>query len=158
MGFAMSDLIDPVTSVPQSLVGQFWALVAILFFLAIDGHHFLVRMMLENFNVVPLSTGGLSPQTGRLLIDGSNEMFRLAIRLAAPALILTMMLDIGMAVLTRAMPKLQIFFVALPLKLLLGIFALVVSLQLFQAIFVTMVNEYQSYLVNILTSLRAVGG
>jgi len=158
MGFAMSDLVDPITSVPQSMVGQFWALVAILFFLAIDGHHFLVRLMLENFNVVPLATGGITPQTGQLLITGSNEMFRIAIRLAAPALILTMMLDVGMAVLTRAMPKLQIFFVALPLKLLVGVFALIVSLQLFQAVFVTMVNESQAYLLDILSSLRGPGG
>lgn len=158
MGFSMSDLIDPITSVPQSMVGQFWALVAILFFLAIDGHHFLMRLMLENYNVIPIASGGLSPVTGQLLINGSNEMFHMAIRLAAPALILTMMLDIGMAVLTRAMPKLQIFFIALPLKLFLGVFALVVSLQLFQAMFVSMVNEYQEYLVAILMSLRGSGG
>lgn len=158
MGFAMADLIDPVTSAPQSMIGQFWALVAILFFLAIDGHHFLVRLMLENFNVVPLAQGSFSPATAQLLVEGSTEMFRLALRLAAPALIITMMLDVGMAVLSRAMPRFQIFFVALPLKLTVGVFALVVSMQLFQALFVSMVADYQVYIVNILHSLRGTGG
>lgn len=158
MGFAMSDLIDPITSVPQSLIGQFWALVAILFFLALDGHHFLVRIMLENFNVVPLTQGRLNPATAELLIDGSTDMFRLALRLAAPALIITMMLDIGMAVLSRAMPRFQIFFVSLPLKLIVGVFALVVSLQLFQALFVTIMADYEVFLIDVLISLRGTGG
>ena len=158
MGFAMSNLIDPITSVPQSLIGQFWALVAILFFLALDGHHFLVRIMMENFNLVPLTTGSFSPATAQLLIDGSNNMFRLALRLAAPALIITMMLDVGMAVLSRAMPRFQIFFVTLPLKLIVGVFALVVSLQLFQALFVTIVADYEVFLIDILISLRGTGG
>jgi flagellar biosynthetic protein FliR len=158
MGFAMADLLDPVTSVPQSMVGQFWALVAILFFVAIDGHHFLVRLMLENFEVVPIGDGYMSPRTGRLLIAGSSNMFQTAIRLAAPALTLTLMVDIGIAVLTRAMPRLQIFFVALPLKLFVGIFASIVSLQLFQALFMTIFSDFQIYMVEMLTSLRGPGG
>ncbi|MQY81805.1 MAG: hypothetical protein GH158_06205, partial [Dehalococcoidia bacterium] len=151
---AMADLIDPITSVPQSMVGQFWALVAILMFLVVDGHHFLVHFMIQNFQVVPLAQGTLRPATGQLLISGSTKMFTMALQLAAPALMLTFMMDVGIAVLARAMPRMQIFFVALPLKLLVGIFSLIVSLQLFQAIFANMFNDFQEYLVNLLGSMR----
>lgn len=154
MGFAMADLIDPMTSAPQSMVGQFWALVAILLFLAVDGHHFLIRLMIQNFQIIPLGAGLLRPATGRLLITGSSDMFQLALRLAAPALMLTLMMDVGMAILARAMPRLQIFFVALPLKLYVGIFSLVVSLQLFQALFSTMFADFQEYLVDLLATMR----
>ena len=70
MGFAMADLIDPVTSAPQSMVGQFWALLAILLFLAVDGHHFLIRFMIQNFQFIPLGVGHLGPGTCRLVITG----------------------------------------------------------------------------------------
>ncbi len=154
MGFAMAELVDPVTSAPQSMVGQFWALVAILFFLAVDGHHFLIRLMLQNFYLIPLNTGAPQPETGRMLIEGSNEMFRLALKLAAPALILTLMMDVGVGVLSRAMPRFQVFFVVLPLKLIVGIFALVVSLQLFQALFSAVYAEFQEYMITLLGSMR----
>jgi len=74
--------------------------------------------------------------------------------LAAPALMLTLMMDVGVAVLARAMPRLQIFFVALPLKLFVGIFALVISMQLFQAIFATMLIDFQDYLIRLLETMR----
>lgn len=153
MGFAMADLIDPVTSAPQSMVGQFWALLAILLFLAVDGHHFLIRLMIQNFQIIPLGVGQLRPATGRLLITGSSDMFQLALRLAAPALMLTLMMDVGMAILSRAMPRFQIFFVALPLKLYVGIFSLVVTLQLFQALFTTVFADFQEYLVDLLATM-----
>ena len=154
MGFAMAELVDPITSAPQSMVGQFWALVAILLFLAVDGHHFLIRLLMQNFQLVPLNTGMLQPASGRMLIAGSTEMFRLALRLAAPAMILALMMDVGVGVLTRAMPRLQVFFVALPLKLVVGVFDLVVSLQLFQALFSVMYNEFQEYVATLLATVR----
>ena len=155
MGFAMAELVDPITSAPQSMVGQFWALVAILLFLAVDGHHFLIRLLMQNFQLVPLDTGRLQPASGRMLIAGSTEMFRLALRLAAPAIVLALMLDVGVGVLARAMPRLQVFFVALPIKLIVGIFALIVSLQLFQALFSAMFNEFQEYVVTLLATMRS---
>ena len=56
--------------------------------------------------------------------------------------------------LARAMPRLQIFFVALPLKLFVGIFALVISMQLFQAIFATLLIDFQDYLIRLLETMR----
>ena len=153
MGFAMADLIDPITSTPQSMVGQFWSLVAILLFLAVDGHHYLIRLMVQNFHLVPLATGRLSPATGRMLINGSNDMFSLALKLAAPAVILTLMLDVGIGVLSRALPRLQVFFVALPLKLFVGVLALAVSLQLFQALFSSMYDEFREFVATLMTTL-----
>jgi flagellar biosynthetic protein FliR len=155
MGFAIAELVDPVTSAPQSMVGQFWALVAILLFVAVDGHHFLIRLLLQNFQLIPLEKGVLQPAAGQMLIEGSTEMFRLALKLAAPALILTLMMDVGVGVLSRAMPRFQVFFVVLPLKLTVGIFALVVSLQLFQALFSAMYAEFQEFVANLLASLRS---
>ncbi len=153
MGFAIAELVDPVTSAPQSMVGQFWSLVAILLFLAVDGHHFLVRLMVQNFQMVPLDTGVLTPESGRLLIHGSNQMFHLALKLAAPALILSLMLDVGVGVLSRALPRLQVFFVALPLKLFVGVLALAISLQLFQALFSSMYDEFRQYMASLVASL-----
>jgi flagellar biosynthetic protein FliR len=153
MGFAMADLVDPVTAAPQSMVGQFWALVAVLFFLSLDGHLFLIRLIMRNYEIVPLATGTLQPATGRTLILGYTGIFEIALRLAAPALLLTMMMDIGIAIMSRAMPRLQIFFVALPLKLFVGVFSLVVSLQLFQAIFSELFIDFQEYLARLLTTM-----
>ena len=59
-----------------------------------------------------------------------------------------------MAILARAMPRFQIFFVALPLKLYVGIFSLVVTLQLFQALFTTVFADFQEYLVDLLATMR----
>ncbi len=154
MGFAIADLVDPMTAAPQSMVGQFWALVAILFFLTFDGHLFLVQFLIENFRVIPLGAGVLTAATGQELIAGSSHMFQTALRLAAPALILTLMMDVGVAVMARAMPRLQIFFVALPLKLFVGIFALVISMQLFQALFASMMTDFQEYLIRLLQTMR----
>ena len=67
---------------------------------------------------------------------------------------LTLMMDVCMAILSRAMPRFQIFFVALPLKLYVGIFSLGVTLQLCQALFTTVFAHFQEYPVDLLATMR----
>lgn len=153
MGFAMADLIDPISAAPQSMVGQFWTLVAILFFISVDGHHFLIKLMVENFERIPLGDAIFPQRTGEIIVRGSSVMYQTALKLAAPALLLMLMIDVGMALLARAMPKLQIFFIALPLKLFVGVYALIVSLQLFQAVFASMYDEFREFLVVLMESM-----
>ena len=154
MGFGMSELIDPVTANPQSMVGQFWSLVAILMFIALDGHHFLIQILTQNYSVIPLGGAVMRAEAGQLLIAGTSRMFVLALQLGAPALMITFMMSVAVGVMNRAMPRLQVFFILLPLKLFIGIIAILISLQLFQTIFAVLMSESQDFVMSLLAAIR----
>lgn len=127
-GFSIASLIDPATRSHAPLLGTALNLAAVAAFLALDGHHMLVRALafsLEHFPpgrpVSELNFAALGAQFG--------VMFTLGLAMAAPALFAILLLDLGFAVASRSMPQMNVFIVAIPFKIALGFAVLALSLR-----------------------------
>jgi type III secretion protein T len=131
----MAATINPMTGHDTSPIGMLLNMAFITFFFAIGGLALLLELIYQSYRLWPpdrfwpvLDLGAAS-----LLIDQINRLVLLALLLAAPPLVIMFMAELGLALVSRFAPQLQVFFLAMPIKSALGIFVLVIySATLFE--------------------------
>ena len=128
MGFSVVNVIDPTLQQETPLIGQFYLLLTTLVLFAVNGHHELIRALMESVRILPPGQPGFSAA----LVDGAVEAFArafiLGLRIAAPVMAAMFLADVALAVVARAVPQLNVFVVGFPVKLLLGFGALLLAL------------------------------
>ena len=125
MGLGFSSLFDPVQGVQITTLASFLNLLAILLFLGFDGHILLLGVLARSFALLPVSPGmGLASSAWHTLVLEGGVIFSLGLALAAPVVGVLLIANIGMGVLSKMAPQLNIFAVGFPLFFLLGFAAL----------------------------------
>ena len=130
MGLGFATLYD--ASVPGfiPIIGQYLGIVVGLAFLAIDGHLLLLSALVESFQVLPLAP--LSAPSGlRAVVEWGGSIFSYSLALSLPLLAALLITNLGLGVLTRAAPQLNIFAVGFPLTILMGMLVLALALPNF---------------------------
>lgn len=128
-GLGNAQLFNPSLAAQGSLVGAFLSMTGVLVLLATNMHHLLFMGIVESYDLFPL---GSIPDVGsmaELMSRAVAGSFSVGIKIAAPFIVLTVLLYTGMGVLSRLMPQVQVFILALPLQILVSIMALMMVLS-----------------------------
>jgi len=135
MGLGFATFFDPQNATQIPIMGQFLGLIAMLFFLAINGHLMVVNALVESFTVLPIGFSAFSSQGWHTLVLWGGEVFRAGVLLSLPVVAVLMMTNVALAVLTRAAPQLNIFAVGFPLTLAVGFIVIALSMSYFLPLF-----------------------
>jgi flagellar biosynthesis protein FliR len=127
-GLGFGTTIDPHADLGQKTLEQFFTTFAMVIFLQINGHHLFLAGLYELFGVVPLGGATLSGGTIEQLTAMTATLFGAAVKMALPVIAALLLADLGLAVLARVAPQLNLFAIGLPAKILIGFGALVVVL------------------------------
>lgn len=130
MGLGFATFYDPQNSAQMPIVAQFTSLLAILMFLAINGHQMVILTLAESFQVLPVGSAGHAPQAWHAVALWGGEIFRVGVLLSLPVVTALLMTNLSIGVMTRAAPQLNIFAVGFPITLMVGFFVLMLSLPL----------------------------
>lgn len=126
VGFGIGNVFDPVTHSQSPILGAVLNLLAVTMFFAIDGHHTMLRGIAYSIEALP---PGAMP--GALALDQVvrqfGAMFVLALVLAAPVMFCLLLVELGLAVLSRNLPQMNVFIVAIPVKIFVGLAMLAAS-------------------------------
>lgn len=142
IGYGMAGLVDLATRNHMPLLGALLSSVATVYFFCIDGHLTLLRLFRLSLDKMPPGSGVLSLDP--LAIVGQFAMtFSFGFVLVAPVVLCLLLVDIGMAFMSRSMPQMNVFMMSLALKVFVGllIFAVVIPLagsvieRVFEAMF-----------------------
>ncbi|MGG1551153.1 flagellar biosynthetic protein FliR [Paenibacillus ferrarius] len=129
IGFSMASVIDPLTGTSNPMLGNLKYMVAVLLFLSFDGHHYLIKAIIDSYKWVPLDNQMFARiyngQVSDFLFQSLSKMFYLSFQLAAPVVAALFLTDLGLGLLTRVAPQFNIFVVGAPLKMILGFFILI---------------------------------
>lgn len=131
-GLANAQVFNPSMATQGSLIGALLSITGVLVLMTSNLHHLLILGLLESYKSFPL---GEMPDTGsmaELIAHAVSSSFLIGIKIAMPFIVMTMLIYVGMGVLSRLMPQVQVFMLALPLQILLSIMALML---VFGAIF-----------------------
>ncbi|MGQ9552827.1 MAG: flagellar biosynthetic protein FliR [Anaerolineae bacterium] len=129
VGFRVGSIINPLEALPSSVLEQLYFLLASLFFLVVRGDHALLLALSNTFVVIPAGTsldmgGGagwrLDALVGTVLVTGTS--------IALPVLAVNMVLDVVLAILSRAVPQIQVFFLGIPIKFGAGLAVLLITI------------------------------
>ena len=124
MGLAIVNVMDPQTSVQVPILAQFNNMIAMLVFLAINAHHWFLRAIVESFRIVrPFEFRFSYSLMEQLMMLGSN-MFIIAVKIGAPIMATMLITSVALGLVARTVPQMHIFIVAMPLKILIGLLLL----------------------------------
>lgn len=146
MGFTIVEIIDPLTDVLTTVTSQFKILVFSTLFLLLNGHYFLILAIEKSFDVIPIGdavfrTGEIS----QLMTKMVNDIFILGIRFAAPVYVVLLLSSLALGIIARTVPQLNVFFVGMPIKIILGLVTLAIALPtlviIFQDIFTIFLKD-----------------
>ncbi len=129
MGLGFASMIDPQNGVQVPVLSSYFAIVATLLFLALDGHLSLIALLADSFRTLPIGLEGISGRELWQLVNWGGQMFAGAVLVALPALASLLTVNLAFGLITRSAPQLNIFGVGFPLILLLGIVILVLSIN-----------------------------
>ena len=120
MGLGFANMMDPANGVQVPVVAQFWLILAMLVFVMMNGHLVLISAIVDSFTVIPIAADGLTRAGAWELLSWASRMFAAGVLMAMPVIISLLLINIGMGVVSRAAPQLNIFAIGFPITLLTG--------------------------------------
>lgn len=123
MGFGFAQVADPLTGVQLTLISRFLQFFATLIFFSIDGHHFIILAVYKSFEAFPVGTfANLQLENfGSKLITLSSACLALAIKIAAPIIVVLFLTELGMGLIAKFAPQINILVVGFAVTILVGI-------------------------------------
>jgi flagellar biosynthesis protein FliR len=125
MGYSLATLFDPNTQADTPVLAEFHRLAALLIFLQLDVHHWLLRAMVSSFTYLPAGTATVMLTAAGGLLHAFGAIFLSGVQIAAPALAATLITDVALGFLGKASPQLPVLFIGLAVKNLLGLAVLI---------------------------------
>jgi len=133
LGFAMT--VDPTGGMQNPSIGNFLTMLGITLILTTDLHHLAIAAIHESYRLLP--PGGVPDLTDTLslVVRAAARGFSLAIQISAPFLVFGLLFNLGLGVLARMMPQLQVFFLAVPASIMGGMLVLLVVVGVMMSVF-----------------------
>lgn len=129
MGLSFASFFDPTSGGNTMVLARLLNVMAILIFLATDGHLMLIMTLAESFHTLPIADAPLAAGGWFLLISAGAQIFSGALMLALPLIASLLTLNLAMGILNRVSPQFSIFAVGFPITLLAGIGLLQILMQ-----------------------------
>jgi len=135
MGYSLVNILDPQTQVESTVVSLFTELMALLTFLALDVHHWILRLLAQSFESVPPGVATFGPGFLTTLLRSGGSILGLGVQIAAPVLAATIVADLLLGLLSKAAPQLPVLFLGPAVKAMLSVLLLAGALPYWPQIF-----------------------
>lgn len=150
-GLANAQLFNPSLASQGSLIGAFLSVTGVVLLFATNLHHLLFMGLVESYDFFPV---GAIPDTGsmaELMARAVSSAFSVGVKIGGPFIVIILLLYVGMGVLARVMPQIQVFLLALPLQILLSLLTLMLMMS---AGFMFWLRSFQDGMTFFLTTVQ----
>lgn len=147
MGFAIVNVVDPVSSSQVSIIAQFQYLLALLIFLAVNAHHIFLYAIAESYQVIPPLGFHYSGPLMESIIELSKSIFVVAVKTGAPVMAILLFASVGLGLISRTVPQINVFIVGFPLKIAMGLIGIGLTLPYFVKILESVFAEFDGQLI-----------
>lgn len=150
MGLGFSLMVDPQNGAQSPVLSQFYVVMVMLVFLALNGHLVLVEVLADSFKTMPVSAQGLVASDFMQVVKWSTNIFAGGMAIALPAIASLLVVNVAFGVMTRSAPQLNIFAIGFPITMLLGFALVMVTLPNVAPQSTSLFNDVYHLLQNIL--------
>lgn len=130
MGFAIVNIVDPMTGVDAPVTSNLLYIVAFLLFLSFGGHHMLIKALVDSYYIIPVEAGFPDQKYLLAVLSYGTRMFLIGVKMAAPAIGVLLLLNISFALTARAIPQMNVFLMSFPLTIAIGLFFMIVIIRM----------------------------
>lgn len=138
---AFAQTANPSQAQPSTTLATFLGLMGIVLIMATDLHHLFLGAIVNSYKLFPYARDVPVADAGQLAVQTVGGSFALGLQLAAPVVVFSLIFNIATGLVGRVMPQFQIFFVATPLILLLGLSIFALSLGVIGMVWVDRYRE-----------------
>ncbi|HEV2560051.1 MAG TPA: flagellar biosynthetic protein FliR [Microvirga sp.] len=140
LSFAMS--VDPSMGGQQASIGNLLTLLGITLIFAADLHHLAIAGIRDSYSLLPPVGVPSTGDAATLAIRATAQGFALAVQISAPFIAFGILFNLGLGVLARLMPQLQVFFLAMPATILIGMLLMLATMSVIMSVFIEDLGEY----------------
>ncbi len=158
LGLGFVTAIDPTQGQQGVLLGNFLTLLGVTMIFVTDLHYLIIAALNDSY---ALFRPGELPSLGdaaALTTNGVATAFKIGIQLSAPFLVFGLLFNLGLGVLSRMMPQMQVFFVAAPLSILVGFLMLIMVIGTMMTLFLGSVESVLRQLAPYSSRIGTDGG
>lgn len=128
IGFASALDTNPATAQQASVIGNFMMGLGVILIFTTGLHVPMIRAIADSYTIFPAGKPPMPGDMAAMIVRIVGDSFQLAVELSAPFILLGLLFSLALGLLSRLMPQLQVFFIALPAQILLGFVLLMIGL------------------------------
>ena len=142
LGLSYAMTVDPTQGGQQTAIGNFLALLGVTLIVATDLHHVALDAIGRSYVLLPPDGVPGMGEAANLALKAIARGFSLGVQISAPFIAFGILFNVGLGVLARLMPQMQVFFVAVPASVLIGMLLLLGSLGVMMGVFLDDIGHY----------------
>ncbi len=141
VGFSIANVMDPTSGQQMPLIGSFLYNLTLIVFVVANGHHMLLAAIVGSFQAIPLMGLSIGTTMTELFTRYTVGIFLMGVQIALPVTFGLLLTNVGLGILARTMPQLNIFVVGVPLHILVGLFILMIVVPFYVLFLDVLFNE-----------------
>jgi flagellar biosynthetic protein FliR len=142
LGLAYAMTVDPAMGGQQAAIGNLLSLLGITLVFATDLHHVAIAAIRDSYALLPPAGLPATSDAATLVTRAAAQGFSLAVQISAPFIAFAILFNLGLGVLSRLMPALQVFFLAMPATILIGMLVLLAAASVMMGVFVEQLGDF----------------
>jgi flagellar biosynthetic protein FliR len=146
MGFSMATVFDPQQESHTTVISEIHYALAMLAFLALDGHVLIIRAALQSYEIVGVGKGVFTELVSHRMIDLTGQLIRFAVQISGPVALVMFLVNIIFGVFSRAMPQMNILILSFAVTTGLGLVVMFLTLPEFISISVNLVAKTEDWM------------
>jgi len=155
VGFGSVNVLDATSNIQVPLTSNFYYMYIILIFLTLNGHFFIIQALFRSFEIIPIDMIGFNVNFVPEVVDIMQEMFEIALRIAAPIIATIFVADVVLGVLSRTIPQMNVFQLGMPLKVIIGLAVIMVTFLYANGVTETITDLMNEYMIRFLTRMNS---
>ena len=146
-GLAFAQNFDPTIGIQGALVSSLMSLIALLLIFQMDLHHIMLLGVRNSYVIFPVGIGLDFSSLAQFSVKTFAEAFRLGFQLATPFIAFSLIFYAALGAVAKLMPQLQVFFLAMPINILVGFSILMLMIGTIMMVFI---DRLESFLLHFL--------
>ncbi|NLI94184.1 MAG: flagellar biosynthetic protein FliR [Peptococcaceae bacterium] len=130
IGFLMGNTIDPINGMQSPMTGSFLMVLTTMLLLATNAHHYIIAAMARSYDFLPINPSGIT-HGAAFYIEITARVIVLSLQIAMPVFGALFLADVGVGLLSKTVPQLNMFSVIFPVKIIFGIALLFLMIPFF---------------------------
>ena len=158
MGFGMVNVMDPFGLQQTPITGNFYFLIVSLFFMTSGAMLVVVDVFFESFHYIGLGQAHIlgNPDIASIFLNMMSRYFNLGLHIALPIIGTVLIVDVVMGILVKAVPQMNVFVIGIPIKVMVGLIVVYVTMPFLNFIFETIVDDVVMNMVRVIQEMVLV--
>lgn len=153
IGFGMVNVLDPTMNTQVPLTGNFIYILTTMLFLMIDGHHVLLSALYKSYSLLPIGSFGFSEVMVDNMISIFIETFVIGLKISMPVIAAVLLSEVALGILAKTVPQMNVFVVGMPLKIGVGLAAMLFAMPVFIRILDVVFDRMYGFIYLIIRSM-----